>query len=105
MVGKFSKDGGSATYNRVDFFVDPVGLTEPAMADATRDGIDSTLNELSLFTVRTALMEGTETILIDDLRVATSFAAAVPEPSSLLLAAVAVSGLLGLRRQRRGRVD
>ncbi len=47
-------------------------------------------------------MEGTETILIDDLRVATSFAAAVPEPSSLLLAAVA--GLLGLRRQRRSHV-
>jgi hypothetical protein len=104
LVGKFSKDGGSATYNRVDFFVDPVGLTEPAMADATRDGIDSTLNELSLFTVRTALMEGTETILIDDLRVATSFAAAVPEPSSLLLAAVAVTGLLGRCRRRQCRV-
>jgi len=104
LVGKFSKEGG-ANYNRVDFFVNPAGLTEPATPDATRDGIDSTLSELSLFTVRTALMEGTETIFIDNLRVATSFAAAVPEPSSLLLAAVAVTGLLGRRRQRRSRVD
>jgi hypothetical protein len=102
MVGKFSKDGGS-NYNRVDLFVDPVGLTEPAVPDATRDGIDSMISELSLFTIRNALMEGTETIRISDLRIATSFAAAVPdlpEPSSFVLAVFPLVGLLTMRRRR-----
>jgi hypothetical protein len=73
LVGKFSKDGGSATYNRVDLFVNPTGTTEPDTPDATREGIESPLSELSMFTVRTALMEGPELFFLDELRLATSF--------------------------------
>jgi hypothetical protein len=101
MVGKFSKEGGN-TYNRVDLFVNPVGVAEPAIADATREGIDSLISELSLFTVRNALMEGTETIQISDLRIATSFAdavPAVPEPSSFVFAVFPLVGLLTMRRR------
>lgn len=71
LVGKFSKDGVD-TYNRVDLFVNP-GDTEPETADAIRVDIDSQLEQLSLFSVRTALMEGDEEIYLDELRVGTSF--------------------------------
>ncbi len=73
LVGKFSKDGGSATYNRVDLFVNPEGLTEPELPDATREGVDSTVDQLSLFTMRNALMEGPELIYLDELRIGTTF--------------------------------
>ena len=109
LVANFSKDG-SANYNRTDLFIDPPDFTEPGIADATAISAVTGLSSLSLFSVRNFNPEAGDTVFIDSLRLATTFAdalggapIAVPEASTftLLFASLLSLGFVGWRRRRR----
>lgn len=102
LVGKFWKDG-SINYNRADLFINPVDFTEPGTADASATFGGTGINTLSLFSVRNFQPESGDTVLIDELRIATTFEDAlgglpIPEPGVALLGAL--GSLLLLRRRR-----
>lgn len=108
LVAKFSMDA-AASFNRTDLFLDPSGTDELSeIPIATQIGPLTGLTQLDFFTVRTAALEGGDTIFIDDLIISDSFAEAtgiaiVPEPASL--AVWALLGMFGVgfacRRFRR----
>jgi len=102
IVAKFWKDG-SSSYNRTDLFLNPVDFTEPGTADATAVWGGTGIDTLSLFSVRNFQPESGDTVIIDELRIATTFEDAlgglpVPEPSAALLGAF--GSLILLRRRR-----
>jgi hypothetical protein len=99
LVAKFSKDGGSSTYNRTDLFINPLDANEPVTADATASSGVTGLSSLSLFSVRNFQPEAGDTVFIDELRIGTSFADVVPEPSHAVLLLLGGGALL-LRRRR-----
>lgn len=101
VVGKFSKASGSATYNRVDLYLNPTSAEEPLTATAFREALAGQgAPSISNFIVRTARLEAGDVYLIDNVMIGTTFAdAVVPEPASAGCACVAALGLL-LRRRR-----
>jgi len=100
VVAKFSKDG-SSTYNRTDLYLNPTSLSEPLSADASATDNVTGLTELSLFSIRNYVPESGDSILIDELRIGTTFASVVPEPSSFALIAGLLSMSWLMMRQRR----
>ena len=98
LVAKFSKDG-STNYNRTDLYINPTSTTEPGTTDATAVFGGTGIDTLSLFNIRHFTPEAGDTLFIDELRFATTFAdALVPEPGSLALLGL---GALTLLRRRR----
>jgi len=96
LVMKIEKTGTHApNYDHAELFIDQATEGEPD-AEITGNGATATL---SAFNVRThAFDAGADAVYVDELRIATTYAAAIPEPSSFILAAL---GLLGMRGRRR----
>ena len=74
LVGKFS--GGAGNFNRVDLFVNPSTLAEPASASATI-AVDSGVASLSHLLLRTAFLDASDAYVFDELRVGRSFTSVV----------------------------
>jgi len=97
VVAKYSKDGGSLTYNRADLYVNPVNLIEPGVPAVSVIGADPTVANISMLTARMlANNTGTlgDTAFIDSIRIATTYAEALtgtpaPGPTIQTLTAVA----------------
>lgn len=98
IVARFSMNGGS-TYQRTDLYINPTGPSDPGTADATAT-FNTGLTQLSLLSVRNFSPEALDTLYIDELRVGTTFADVIPEPSAALLAAFGALGILLLMRRR-----
>ncbi|WP_269523000.1 hypothetical protein [Coraliomargarita parva] len=99
VVAKFSKDG-STEYNRTDLYLNPTSSSEPLTADASATADITGLSEISLFSVRNYNPESGDTIWIDELRIGTTFASVVPEPSSFALIAGFMSMTWVMLRRR-----
>lgn len=97
LVLKLSKVS-STFYNRAEFFFNPTTLSEPGSPTLVRN-FTTTLPDISNFRVRLARFESTDAYFIDDLRVATTFAEAVPEPSGVVLLVLGWIGLVSRRRR------
>ena len=76
VVAKYSKTGGSPTYNQTEVFINPTGNFEPARA-AVSNSSQPTINELSLLAGRFRVNETNDVAYLDSFRVATTFASAV----------------------------
>jgi hypothetical protein len=96
-VGSLSKVG-STNYNTLNVWVNPTTATEgSADLTITRDlGISSGLNSFLFFTGAT--VETTDVVKLDSIKIATTYAAVIPEPSAVLLGGL---GMLVLLRRRR----
>jgi len=101
LVAKFAKTGASTNYNRVDLYVDPTTLTEPAAASATRTG-DAGISSLAYFITRVAFLETTDTYFLDEFKVGDTYLSVTPEPATLALAGLGAA-VLAARRRRAGR--
>ena len=107
LVAKFSKDGASR-YNRTDLFINPVGSTEPVTANATQINPSTGMSQLSLFNVRIFSFEPNDAVILDTIRIATTFAEVVGtatvsiyEPNSIVLFATGLIGVCCIKRKRR----
>ena len=100
VVGVFTQ-GVGGEYETVQLYVNPTDstlATETAAATATSTAPNMT--QLSMFTVRTAVFEGDESLYFDELRISDNLSEVfnIPEPSSALLGCF--GALLLLRRRR-----
>ncbi|MCC5830506.1 MAG: PEP-CTERM sorting domain-containing protein [Phycisphaeraceae bacterium] len=99
VVGKVSKTGDSgANFDRVDIFINPTTLTEPAVSSVFDTG-DTNRSSMSVLGIRTALLESTDEYLLDEFRIGTTWASVIPEPGSLAIAMM-LGGAMLLRRRR-----
>lgn len=104
LVGRLSTDGGTGAagdVDRVQLWVNPSSLT-PGSASVTVDGTTGlTIDDFVLFGTRTTNFDGSDQILIDELRIGTDFASVVtvPEPSVGGLAILGGASLLALCRK------
>ena len=97
VVGKVSKTDGSDTFNRVDVFVNPTTLSEPATSTTSHTG-DTNREQMSVLGIRTALLEQEDLYFLDEFHIGSTWAAVIPEPSSLLIVGLLGGGLLLRRR-------
>ena len=74
LVGKIS--GGAGNFNRVDLFVNPSTLAEPAAPSASI-AVDSGVASLSHLLLRTAFLDASDAYVFDELRVGRSFTSVV----------------------------
>lgn len=77
VVAKYTKDAGSLTYNRTDVYVNPTSPFEPAAPSATSIETNApdkpTINALSMVTGRFLASDNTDRVVLDSIRVATTF--------------------------------
>jgi len=105
LVGRFSRDGasgGASDFDLMEMWVNPTTLDYNSLGtpDASVDFNSLVSGDLEFFGLRSVAISGTNEYLMDELRIGTSYAAVVPEPTSAALLTGAC-GLLGLRRRRR----
>ena len=100
VIGKLSKVA-SLNYNHIDLWFNP-SASDFATPDASFNG-NSGLSSLTLLGLRSANLDKGDTVLIDDLRLATSWVdvSPVPEPSSMILSALGMCVIMGYRRRRQ----
>lgn len=110
VVGRISNEGSDASpdvYDKLDLFINPNTIIEPT---PTRTVDFSTalvspefagLKSINTFGFRTANFVAGESVLFDELRIATSYAEAIgiPEPSSFLLGLGGLILLTCIRRE------
>ena len=101
VVGKLSKVS-STTYNQFDLWFNP-SASDLANPDASFSG-NSGLTALTTLGLRSANLDGGDSVLIDNLRLGSAWndVSAVPEPSSLALSALGMCVLMCYRRRRKG---
>jgi hypothetical protein len=95
-VLKISKDSGLATdrYNRVELFLDGTSIISRANPNLM---IEATMSVLHF---RLSSLEAADRVYIDDLRIATTYAEAVPEPSGIALICFGLTlGIVVLRKR------
>ena len=101
LVGLFEKtvSGSANPYTKATFWLNPGSTLDPASATgATGTGLLSSFSTLGLRTNSVNQTAPADTILVDEIRVGTTFADVIPEPSAALLGGL---GLLALLRRRR----
>jgi len=108
MVFKISKSGGNGgNYDEIALFVDQSseGTPDIALGETDDDNLGSgTFTSLSYLHVRLSSLDSGDRVYLDNLRIATTFSEAIPEPASGALAIVAAAfmGSLLVRRVRGG---
>ncbi len=100
LVLRLSKSS-SATYNHLDFAINPNNLTESSNTFFSPANKALTASEITTFIGRLARMDAGDTILVDEIRIGSDWTSvvAVPEPGSLSMAAIAGASLLSRRRR------
>ena len=101
LVGKISKDNNT-NYNKVELFLNPSTLTEP-VPTIVSPLTNSNVSSLSYFSIRRFRTDATDLYWIDELRIGSSYASVVPEPSVLVLALIAVPLGIAISARRRRR--
>ncbi|MBN2022771.1 MAG: hypothetical protein JW809_08235 [Pirellulales bacterium] len=108
VVIRFSKSGGNGgNYDEVALFVDQATEGTPDAMRGETDEVNlaaGSLTTLSQLHLRLYGLEATDRVYVDDLRIATTYAEAIPEPSGLALALVGGGLLLAVIHRRRLRV-
>lgn len=100
LVGKASKTAGSATFNRIDLFVNPTTLLEPAATSATSTAAaGSGVGTFANLIVRTARQDAGDAYFVDELRIGTTYLDVIPEPGAATMLMAAGGCVLGCRRR------
>ncbi|MDP0489544.1 MAG: PEP-CTERM sorting domain-containing protein [Verrucomicrobiota bacterium JB023] len=100
LVAKVSKTGDSTTYNQVDFWVNP-GSQDSASPETTSTGTIA-FDEFNAFGIRSVNLSGDDSVLIDNLTIATEWEDLfpnIPEPSTSLLILLSLVSLISHRRR------
>jgi hypothetical protein len=98
LVGRLTK-GVSGNYEQVTLWVDPADESDTPAAVHTQNNFTAGIGQLTRFNVRAYNFDGSQVLWLDDLRIAGSFAEAIPEPATLALLLAGAAGAL-LRRRR-----
>ena len=88
----FKAEKSATNYDSISLFVNPDSLTEPGTASAV-SSVDSGLSSLDNFVSRSAFHELNDAFQLDHIQIGTQWGdvvAPVPEPTTLLLALLAL---------------
>jgi hypothetical protein len=101
IVSLLSKDVGSSTFNRLDVWLNPV-FGDSANPDlSTTQAVNNGLGSFNQIGFRSAFLDSGDEILIDNLRLSTTWNEAmnIPEPATLVLLGIGFAGI-GLRYRK-----
>lgn len=98
LFGHLYKSPASANYNKFDAWIDPTALETSMLtgADMHYSGT-STLSSFNTIGFRTVNLDRSVSVRVDDLKISV-----VPEPGSIALLGLALMGMAGMRRMKRG---
>ena len=97
VLGYLQKTGASTVYNRFDLWVNPTDDERLSLTGSDANFVGaSSVSSFNQIGFRTANLSAGEALLIDDLRLS-----AVPEPGTLALIGLALTGIAGVARRRK----
>jgi hypothetical protein len=103
MVLRISKSGGNGgNFDELAVFIDQSsGTPDVALGGADPDNLTAgSLSSLSLFHVRLSALDSGDRVYLDNLQIATTYAEAVPEPTSMISVLIGTAVLAGGVRAR-----